>query len=330
MNPIHPSIALRSSGRSFPILPSCEHYAGSEKLIRKSYALAAELGPIFDLTCDCEDGASLGAIDPLDHIQMVIDTVKSHPQSALRVGVRVYPFSSGFFAPAVEALCKGIGEQLAYITVPKIADLAEAAKAVAAITQFSRAAGRQNLLPVHLLIETMSALRDVEGIAALAGVEVLDFGLLDFISEHQGAIPEQAMRSPDQFQHHLLIRAKTNIVAAALASRVIPAHNITLELNDPGRAKEDACIARTQFGFLRMWSIHPRQISAIVEGMTPAAEDLSRMESILLAGFRNGWSPIAFEGQLHDRASYRYFWDTVQRASLNGAELSEETVTSFF
>lgn len=42
------------------ILPCCDHYAGSEKLMRKSLALQAELGPVFDLTLDCEDGAAVG------------------------------------------------------------------------------------------------------------------------------------------------------------------------------------------------------------------------------------------------------------------------------
>ena len=36
-------------------------------------------------------------------------------------------------------------------------------------------------------------------IAATPWVQVLDFGLMDFVSGHHGAIPASAMRSPGQF-----------------------------------------------------------------------------------------------------------------------------------
>lgn len=61
-------------------------------------------------------------------------------------------------------------------------------------------------------------------------MQVLDFGLMDFISGHHGAIPASAMRSPGQFEHELLRQAKATVVAAALAHGVIPAHNVTLDL----------------------------------------------------------------------------------------------------
>ena len=55
--PVHPGEALFKGEKPFPVIPVCEHIAGSEKLILKSLALQDELGPIFDVTCDCEDGA---------------------------------------------------------------------------------------------------------------------------------------------------------------------------------------------------------------------------------------------------------------------------------
>ena len=70
---------------------------------------------------------------------------------------------------------------------------------------------------MHVLIETHGALRDVWQIAALPGVESIDFGLMDFVSGHHGAIPASAMRSPGQFEHRLIARAKAEVVAAALA-----------------------------------------------------------------------------------------------------------------
>ena len=57
----HPKIVLFAGEKPFPILPAVDHYAGSEKLMRKALLLQKELGPIFDITCDCEDGAHAGA-----------------------------------------------------------------------------------------------------------------------------------------------------------------------------------------------------------------------------------------------------------------------------
>jgi citrate lyase subunit beta/citryl-CoA lyase len=48
-----------------------------------------------------------------------------------------------------------------------------------------------------VLIETYGALRDVWEIAALAEVESLDFGLMDFVSGHHGAIPARPCAAPD-------------------------------------------------------------------------------------------------------------------------------------
>ena len=58
--PVHPSKALFVGEKPFPVIPSCEHFAGSEKLIGKALELQEKLGPVFDITCDCEDGAPAG------------------------------------------------------------------------------------------------------------------------------------------------------------------------------------------------------------------------------------------------------------------------------
>jgi citrate lyase subunit beta/citryl-CoA lyase len=91
-------------------------------------------------------------------------------------------------------------------------------------------AGSKREIPIHALVETHGALREVWQIAELPNVQVLDFGLMDFVSAHHGAIPAFAMRSPQQFEHALLHRGKARSVAAALANGVVPAHNVTLEL----------------------------------------------------------------------------------------------------
>ena len=42
------------------------------------------------------------------------------------------------------------------------------------------------------------------------------------------------------------------------------------------------------------------------------------------------WGPISHEGLLHDRASYRYYWELVARAHATGMTLPAEAQQRFF
>ena len=66
---ILPRDALIDEGDAAPDLPVCDHYCGVEARMRKALALQAELGPVFDITLDCEDGAPVGA--EAEHVRMV-------------------------------------------------------------------------------------------------------------------------------------------------------------------------------------------------------------------------------------------------------------------
>jgi citrate lyase subunit beta/citryl-CoA lyase len=323
----HPDTVLFSAKKPLPALPACEHIAGNEKFIRKAFALQAELGAVFDITCDCEDGAPTG--EERDHAQMVARLLNDPDNAAKRSGVRIHDPSHTAWKQDVDILLGESGENVRYLTVPKPLSYDEAAKAVDYIQACSNGAG---IMPpaVHILVETQSALADVFRIATIPGLQGLVFGLLDFVSDHQGAVPESAMRSPGQFQHRLIARAKAEVAAAALANGLVPTHNPCLNFSDPAAAGQDARIAREEFGYLRMYSIHPAQIKPIVEAMQPRAGDIARAASILLAAQAANWGPISHDGDMHDRASYRYFWDLLKRARATGAELPRTAEETFF
>jgi len=323
----HPDTVLFSARKPLPALPACEHIAGNEKFIRKAFALQAELGAVFDITCDCEDGAPTG--EERDHAQMVARLLNDPDNAAKRSGVRIHDPSHTAWKQDVDILLGESGENVRYLTVPKPLSYDEAAKAVDYIQACSNGAG---IMPpaVHILVETQSALAEVFRIATIPGLQGLVFGLLDFVSDHQGAVPESAMRSPGQFQHRLIARAKAEVAAAALANGLVPTHNPCLNFSDPAAAGEDARIAREEFGYLRMYSIHPAQIKPIVEAMRPRAEDIARAASILLAAQAANWGPISHDGDMHDRASYRYFWDLLKRARATGAEMPRAAEDTFF
>lgn len=324
---IHPDLVLFPGEKPFPVLLACEHFAGNEKFIRKAFALQIELGPVFDVTCDCEDGAPAGAEN--DHARMVARMINSAENLFGRAGARIHDPLHAAWRADVDTLIGEAGMRLAYVTVPKPLSYDQAAIAVEYIHARSRIAGIK-APPVHILIETQSALRDVFRIAALPGLEALDFGLLDFVSDHHGAIAAAAMRSPGQFGHRLIARAKAEITAAALANGLVPTHNPCLVLDDPAVPREDAAQAREEFGFLRMYSIHPGQIVPIVEAMRPAADDVVRAAEILLAAQAAGWGPISHRDEMHDRASYRFFWELLKRARSTGITLPKAAERAFF
>lgn len=324
----HPADVLFGGEKPFPILPAVDHYAGSEKLMRKALALQHELGPVFDITCDCEDGARAGA--EAEHAEMVGEIVTSADNRDGRIGARIHDITHPHWQRDLEILVGRAGARLAFLTLPKARSAADARTQITALRTVEAAHRIERAIPVHVLIETHGALHDVWTIAGMPGVESLDFGLMDFVSGHHGAIPGVAMKSPGQFMHPLIARAKAEITAAALANGVVPSHNVTTELNDAGLIRSDAERARREFGYLRMWSIHPNQIRPILDAMRP---DFSEVEEAaeILAGAQDGdWGPIQHRGRLHDRASYRYYWELLLRARMTGMALPAEASRRFF
>ncbi|WP_322102979.1 HpcH/HpaI aldolase/citrate lyase family protein [Paraburkholderia sp. J41] len=324
----HPKNALFSGEKPFPALPACEHFAGSEKLIAKAFGLQAEYGPVFDITCDCEDGAAAG--QEREHAQMVARMINSELNRFGRAGARIHDPSHPAWRQDVEIIVGEAGQRVAYITIPKATTAVQVAEVIEHIQAVARKRGVDHAVPVHVLIETHGALREVFAIAALPHIEVLDFGLMDFVSGHHGAIPAAAMRSPGQFEHALLARAKADVVAAALANGIVPAHNVCLNLKDAAVIGADAGRARNEFGFLRMWSIYPAQIQPIVNAMRPDFEEVADAAAILVAAQDAAWGPIQYEGELHDRATYRYFWSVLEKAKVTGMPLPAEAEQRFF
>jgi citrate lyase subunit beta / citryl-CoA lyase len=327
-SPTHPRDALFAGEKPLPVIPACEHFAGSEKLIVKALELRDRLGPVFDVTCDCEDGAEAGR--EKEHATMIVDVLRSDKNTHGMAGARIHDYTHASWKQDIDILVGGAGKVLAYVTIPKCTSVAQAREMIAYVADVAKRKKVNRAIPVHVLVETHGALRDAFEIAALEGVQVLDFGLMDFVSGHHGAINASNMRSPGQFEHPLVVRAKADIVAAALANGVVPAHNVSLDLKNPHNVYRDAWRARHEFGFLRMWSIHPSQIQPIVDAMKPDLGEVNDAAQILLAAQRVNWGPIQYQGELHDRATYRYFWELLEKAKVTGVTIPEEAADAFF
>ena len=319
---MHPSNVLFQDDLIPIALPVCDHYAGSEKLMRKSMVLQQEsmaaTNALFDITFDCEDGAAFG--NEAAHASLIAELIESSENQFSRIGARVHQPDSVFFADDIKTICSS--RKLAYLVIPKVNNLAQLQNALKAIA-LQRDFSGLPALPIHVLIETHGALADVRAIAAIKQVECLSFGIMDFVSAHYGAIPGTAMRTPGQFTHPLVMRAKLEIAAACHLHGKVASHNVTTEFKDTAIVATDAQRAYSECGYTRMWSIHPNQIKPIIKAFTPRVSELQEAQTILCAAQAAAWGPIQLNGRLHDRASYRYYWMILKRAKTSGLTLTE-------
>lgn len=327
--PVHPRDALFDAGDPAGTpLPVCDHYAGVEARMRKSLELQAEMGPVFDVTLDGEDGAPIGG--EVEHAHLIAELVMSAQNRFGRVGARVHPVDHPAFAQEVETLIGRAGTRLSYLMVPKPHGIEQVRRACDEIDHVIRVHGQGQRVPLHFLIETHGALREVDAIAAHPRVESLSFGLMDFVSSHRGAIPSKGMSAQGQFTHPLVLRAKLEIAAACHAHGKTPSHCVVTEFSDRSAIQDAAERACRELGYTRMWSIHPNQIRPIVDAFAPTAAEVDMAIEIIAAAQAADWAPIRHRDTLHDRASYRYFWHVLERAHRTGQPLPAETRAEYF
>lgn len=319
---MHPREALFSGDLVPRRLPVVDHYCGSEKLMRKSLALQAERGPVFDVTLDCEDGAPIGA--EAEHIEMVCDFLQGADNRHGRVGVRLHPVDHPAFGLELATLARRQARP-AYLMLPKLASAAQLQQGIDALR-----ATLDAVPPLHALIETHGGLREADAIASDPAVESLSFGLMDFVSAHFGAIPRSAMTLDGQFQNPLVVRAKLAISAAAHGHGKVPSHCVVTELKDRKRLQQAAERVCREMGYTRMWSIHPDQIEPILEAFAPSTAEVDEAIEILAGAEAVEWAPIRHRDQLHDRASYRYFWSVIERAEVLQQALPGEVRSRYF
>ena len=323
-----PREALFDAADVAPALPVCDHYSGVEARMRKSLALQAELGPVFDVTLDCEDGAPVGG--EAEHAQLCAELVMSSANRFGRVGARVHSVDHPSFDNDVDTLVRRAGARLAYLMVPKPRGLADVGRAVEAIDHVVRIHSLGHAIPVHVLVETHGALREVDAIAAHPRIESVSFGLMDFVSAHRGAIPATAMGAQGQFTHPLVVRAKLEISAACHAHGKTPSHCVVTEFKDLHALAAAATRAAREYGYTRMWSIHPDQVRTIVDAFAPTAAEVDLAIEIVRAAQDAQWAPIRHRDTLHDRASYRYYWQVLERAHRTGQPLPAEVRQAWF
>jgi citrate lyase subunit beta / citryl-CoA lyase len=317
----HPRDVLLGAQARTGALPVCDHYSGVEARMRKSLLLQEEMTQefgacVFDVTLDCEDGAPVGG--EAEHAALVVELALNARPDA-RVAVRVHPVDHPAFESDIATIAGKAGHRLVHVMLPKVERPEDVERAARSLD----AAGATNL-PLQGLIESPAAVHRAFDIAAHPRMQSLSFGLMDFVSAHGGAIPSQGMGVQGQFTHPLVVRAKLEISSACHAHGKVPSHGVVTEFKDKAAFRAAASRAANEFGYTRMWSIHPDQIRTIVEVFAPSADEIHKASQILRGAEAANWAPISFDGKLEDRASYRYYWQVLERAHQTGRPLPEE------
>jgi len=343
----HPRHVLLGSAVSAS-LPVCDHYCGVRSRMLKSLALQGEFTQefgacVFDVTLDCEDGAPVGGEQ--EHALMVSELVEQvfanlHPSKAplRRVAVRVHPVDHPAFEQDVETIVSRAGRWLCHLMVPKVDTVADVDRAADCVDRAFSQHAASGPLPLHVLIESPLALANVQQIAAHPRVESVSLGLMDFVSAHGGAIPAAAMGvsttgsadAIDQFSHPLVVRAKVELSSACHAHGKTPSHGVVTEFRDLDVVRSAARRAAYWLGFTRMWSIHPDQIRPILAAFAPDASEVTLASRIICDAADAQWAPISVAGQLHDRASYRYYWQVLEKAHQTGRIDPHDPAQRFF
>ena len=323
----HPRELLLGAQAAQLRLRVCDHYSGVRSRMEKSLQLQSQMTQdlgvcVFDVTLDCEDGAPVGA--EKEHAQGVAELVANSHRDA-KVAVRIHALGDPHFESDIEMIVSKVGHRLTHVMIPKVECLQDIDQVHACLVQH----GAKDL-PIHALIESAFAVSNAFEIASHPSVQSLSFGLMDFVSTHGGAIPAWAMTMQGQFKHPLMVRAKLEVASACHAFGKTPAHGVVTEIKDVNAIKESAKLAHETMGFTRMWSIHPAQIEPIVKAMSPSADEVSYASEILWAAHQADWGPIQFDHRLHDRASYRFYWQVIERAHATACHVPEQMVSLFF
>lgn len=323
----HPAHVLFEADASTPqvTLAACDHYAGTPQRMQKALLLQQQLGPVFDITFDCEDGAPIG--NERQHAMTVAQLINSSDNLFNRVGVRVHDLNHPAFSDDLNILISQAGQRIAYITLPKAHSANQVRSALKQINQISNSVNVPQPIPVDILIETQGALHEVFEIAEIEQVDCLSFGLMDFVANYSGTIPATAMEPKKQFEHPIVARAMLDVAIACHTYGKTAAHNVCTDITHTKVIKADALKARGEFAYTRKWSIHPNQIRPILEAFTPNLEEIQDAIQILLTAQAADWGPIVYTGKLHDRASYRYYWMILQQAQRHLSLLPQEVQT---
>lgn len=209
--------------------------------------------------------------------------------------VRVNAIASDRFAADVAGLVR---PGLRGIVLPKVEHAEDVARADRLVSERERAARLEpGETPFIASIESARGLLSAAEIAtASRRVVGLMFGAEDYAND-------LGLPASREGQARELLYARSAVVVAAAAARVLAFDGIWPDIHDAEGLRRDSVQAR-QLGFSGKTLIHPGQIDVINEVFTPSEEDVDHARRVVAAfdeAERRGEGAIAVGGQLIDR-----------------------------
>ena len=150
-------------------------------------------------------------------------------------------------------------------------------------------------------------------------MQSISFGLMDFLSPRRRH-SANAHDIAGQFARPLVVRAKLEIAAACHAYGKVPSHCVVTEFHRPCRDAGCRPVAHPRNWATPGCGASIRRRSAPSRAFAPALAEVGGAHPA--GGPGRQWAPSATMGVLHDRASYRYYWQLLERAhytALRGA-----------
>ena len=301
---VHPRDALFDAQAGAVVLPVCDHYCGVEARMRKSLRCRPSSAPVFDVTLDCEDGAPVGG--EAEHARAgrrTRDVGCARLPASARACTRSTMPHSGRRRHHRRPRRRAPG----HLMVPKV----ERSPTSCAPPRRSTPPARSRSAAACADRTTLARCREFD-IAAHPRIESLSFGLMDFVSAHRGAIPAAGMGAAGQFRTRWWCAPSSRSPPPATAT---PRRRRTASSpSSASRAMRAAATrAADELGYTRMWSIHPTRSGRSSRRSRRRGRGRHAVEIVCgRAGCAVGADPL--RDTLHDRASYRYFWQVLERA----------------
>ncbi len=276
----------------------------SQPKIEKALELAAD-----ELVLDLEDAVVPSAKD--EARAAVVATMRSHPEQAGRIAVRVNPPGSPWCHLDLIALVEN-DVPPAWVVVPKVEGREEVAFAEYLIRGVGARLGVRPAIRLQALIESARGLEHAAEIATASDrLDAIILGYAD-LGASLGRRPEgRDSHGPswDPARHTLLVAAR------AAGVRALDGPYLGLDAGDDFIAATRHARA---LGFDGKWAIHPAQIPHIEETFAPTEDEIQRARQIihaLDASERNGGAgAVALNGEMLDEAVRRWAVDILAEA----------------
>ncbi len=245
---------------------------------------------------DLEDGTP-PAERPRAREDLPGSVVAARGDHAGRLFVRVNPADSADFDEDVRAAKAATPDGLVVAKVEQADDIARL----------------QTDLPVIAGIESIKGVVNAMEIAAAEGVAAVYFGAEDFATEMG------ARRTAEGFE---VLYARSRVVLAAKAARVLALDQVVLDFRDDARFLQDAGTGRG-LGYDGKMCIHPRQVDLSNTAFAPTDAEIDYARRLLAAyeaAEARGQATIDFEGRMVDGPLVKASQAVLRAAEMSGGD----------